>query len=150
MRRLKKKYEKPLKPWDRTTLEREREFLKNYGLKKKQELWRAEALLKKFRRMARSLIAKKDEIKEKELINKLIKLGILTEGAKLDDVLGLTVENFLERRLQTLVFKKGLANSIKHARQLIAHGHVRIEGKKTPYPSYIVSKAEEDKIQVEK
>lgn len=150
MRRLKKKYEKPLKPRDKALIEKEKELLKKYGLKKKQELWRAEALLKKYRRMARTLVAKSDKSQVDVLINKLAKIGVLERGTNLDDVLSLTVENFLERRLQTIVFRKGLANSIKHARQLIVHGHVKIAGRKVIYPSYIVTKDEEDKIQVEK
>jgi len=148
MRRLKRKYEKPLRPWDELRLEKEKEIMKNYGLKNKRELWRAAAILKKFRRLARELIANKDEKKEKILLDKLIKIGVLTEGATIDDVLDLTVENFLERRLQTIVFKKGLAKSIYHARQMIVHGHVAIENRKVVYPSYVVPLEEENKISV--
>lgn len=150
MRRLKKKYEKPFRPWDKERLEKERELLKTYGLKKKQELWRTEALLKKYRKIARSLIAKRDKEKERILIEKLNRMGILPVDASLDDVLSLTVENFLERRLQTLLFRKGMAKSVKHARQLITHGHVTINGRKVVYPSYLVPTSEEDKIRVEK
>jgi len=149
MRRLKKKYERPLNPWDKERLEKENQLMKTYGLKKKQELWRADALLKKYRKIARSLIAKRDKSKEKVLIEKLNKLGVLTQNASLDDVLSLNVENFLERRLQTVLFRKGMAKSVKHARQLITHGHVAIDSKKIVYPSYLVSVLEEQKIQVE-
>lgn len=135
-------------PWDKARIDREKELMNNYGLKKKQELWRTEALLKKFRRMARSLIARRDEVKEKALIEKLAKLGVLKTNSTLDDVLVSTVENFLERRLQTVVFRKGLANSIKQARQLITHGHVKINGRKVVYPSYMVSTDEGEKMQV--
>jgi len=44
---------------------------------------------------------------------------------KLDYVLGLRLEDFLERRLQTQVFKLGLAKSIHHARVLIRQRHIR-------------------------
>ena len=64
----------------------------------------------------------------------------------LDDVLDLTIESILERRLQTLVFRKGLAKTIHQSRQLITHGHIAINGKKFFSPSYIVPKNEEDKI----
>lgn len=40
-------------------------------------------------------------------------------------MLSLTTEAFLERRLQTLVFKLGLAKSIHHARILIRQRHIR-------------------------
>jgi small subunit ribosomal protein S4 len=150
MKRSRKKYEKPKRPWDKARLEKEKEILKKFGLKKKGELWRAEAILRKYRRMARELAAKKDREKEKILIEKLKKIGVLKEGSALDDVLALTVEDILERRLQTIVYRKGLANSIRHARQLIVHGHVKINGRKINYPSYIVPKEEEDKIEVVK
>jgi small subunit ribosomal protein S4 len=149
MKRQKKKYETPKKPWDKERIEKEKKLKKEYGLKRKKEIWRAEALLRKYRRIARNLIAKRDKEAEKELIRKLNKLGLLDEKATLDDVLSLTVENILERRLQTIVFRKGLANSPKHARQLITHGHVFIEGRKIVYPSYLVKRGEEDKIVVQ-
>ncbi|MEM5836184.1 MAG: 30S ribosomal protein S4 [Candidatus Aenigmatarchaeota archaeon] len=149
MRRLKKKYETPRKPWDKERLEKEKELMKKFGLKNKRELWRAEAMLRKYRRMARELIAKKDKEKERMLIEKLKRIGILREGNALDDILALTVEDVLERRLQTIVYRKGLANSIKHARQLISHGHVKINGRKIQYPSYLVPLEEESGIEVE-
>ena len=61
-------------------------------------------------------------------------------------MLGLTVRDVLERRLQTLVYKKGLALSIYHARQLIVHGHIAINGRRVRSPGYLVSREEEDKI----
>jgi small subunit ribosomal protein S4 len=148
MKRIRKKYKKPIRPWDKERIEKEKEILKNFGLRRKREIWRAEALLRKFRRMARELAAKKDKEKERELIERLVKLGLLSKNASLDDILDLTVENILDRRLQTLVFKKGFANTPKQARQLIVHGHINIGGKKVFYPSYFVKKNEEDKIQV--
>jgi small subunit ribosomal protein S4 len=150
MKRFRKKYEKPRRPWDKARLEKEKEILKKFGLKRKRELWRAEAILRKYRRMARDLIAKKDKEKEKVLIEKLKRMGVLKEGSSLDDVLALTVEDILERRLQTIVYRKGLANSLKHARQLIVHGHVKINGRKINYPSYLVERGEEGKIEVVK
>lgn len=147
MKRIRKKYEKPTRPWDKERIEKEKELIKNYGLKKKQEIWRAEFILRKYRRLARELTAKSDKDREKAIIGKLIKLGLLNDGASLDDILSLTVENVLERRLQTIVFRKGLANTVKHARQLITHGHVLIGERKIVYPSYLVSREEEGKIQ---
>ncbi|MEM5794393.1 MAG: 30S ribosomal protein S4 [Candidatus Aenigmatarchaeota archaeon] len=148
MKRQRKKYEVPRRPWDKERIEKEKKMMKDYGLKRKKELWRAEAILRKYRRIARDLAAKKDKEKEKELIKKLNSLGLLDEKASLDDVLSLTVENILERRLQTVIFRKGLANTIKHARQLIVHGHVFVNGRKVLYPSYIVRRGEEEKIEV--
>jgi small subunit ribosomal protein S4 len=150
MKRQKKKYETPLRPWDKQRLEEEKKLIRKFGLKNKKEIWRAEAIVRKFRRMAREIAATYDKEKERILINKVLRLGLLKEGATLDDVLGLTVENLLERRLQTILKNKGLANTIKHARQLITHGHVKINGRKVTYPSYIVPINEEDSIVVDK
>jgi len=147
MKKTRKRYKRPLKLWDKERIEREKEILKNFGLGEKREIWGAEAMLRKFRRMARNLAAKKDKEQEKVLIKKLMRLGLLKEGAGLDDVLGLKLEDILERNLQTIVFRKGFANTPKQSRQFITHGHVMIEGRKIIHPSYIVPVNEEEKIQ---
>jgi len=147
MRKIRKNYKTPIKGWDKERIEKERELVKTYGLKKKREIWRNETLSRKFRRLARDLAARADKEKEKKLIEKLVKFGLLKEGSTLDDVLGLTTENFLERRLQTILVRKGLCTTPRQARQIIVHGHVLINGKRIVYPSYLVPKSEEDKIQ---
>jgi small subunit ribosomal protein S4 len=150
MKRFRKKYKKPRKPWDKALLEEERKIMVEFGLRRKKELWRAREELRKYRRLARDLNARRDKEKEKVLIQKLYRLGLLpSASATLDDVLSLTVKDLLNRRLQTIVYKKGLANTIKQARQFIVHGHVRINGRKIVYPSYLVSRDEEDKITCE-
>jgi len=148
MKRERKAYKTPTKGWSKQRIEKEREIVKAFGLRKKREIWRFETLLRKFRRLARELAAKGDKEKEKVLLEKMIKLGFLDEGATLDDVLGLTLENILERRLQTVVFRKGFANTPRQARQFIVHGHVKIGDRKVTYPSYIVQKNEEGRIKV--
>merc|ERR1712025_324374 len=57
---------------------------------------------------------------------------------KLDYVLGLKIEDFLERRLQTQVFKLGLAKSIHHARVLIRQRYIRVRKQVANIPSFIV------------
>lgn len=143
-KKLKKKYKSPKKPFK--NLEEERKLLKEYGLKKKREIWRAESELKKIRRRAMELNARKDKEEERKLIEKLRKIGL--EVNSLDDILKLEVKDLLERRLQTLVYRKGLSKSVKHARQLIVHGHVEINGRRVTFPSFIVPKDLEDKIVV--
>mgnify|MGYP000312403668 CR=1 FL=1 len=84
---------------------------------------------------------------EKALIERLYHMGLLpTTETTLDSILSLTVRDVLERRLQTIVYKKGLASSIYHARQLIVHGHIAINGRRVRSPGYLVSIDEEDKI----
>lgn len=127
-------------------METEGELIKKFGLKTKKELWKAQAVLRKYRGLARELVARSDMDKEKILKDKLTKLNILGKDATLDSVLSLTVEDFLNRRLQTVIFKKNLANTAKQARQFITHGNVLIENKKVVYPSYMVLIDEEDSI----
>jgi small subunit ribosomal protein S4 len=92
------------------------------------------------------LAAKKDKVEEKILLDKLQKMGLLGKDASLDDVLRLTVENILDRRLQTFILKNGLANTPKHARQLITHGHIAVDGRKIIYPSFFITTDLENKI----
>lgn len=150
-RRIKKKYQKPKHPWRADRIEAEKKILREYGLKNKRELWRVETILRNYRRQARNLLALRGEEtgrRGRELLQSLIRLGLLKEDATLDDVLALKTRDLLERRLQTMVYKKGLANTIKHARQLIVHGHVTVRGGKVTAPSYMVKADEEDTIQV--
>jgi small subunit ribosomal protein S4 len=120
-----------------------------YGLRNKRELWKAVTIIRHFRHRARALLAAPPEVREREekvLIKKLVELGLLNEGARLDDVLNLRVEDLLERRLQTIVFKKGLAKSIHEARQLIVHGHIAVGERRVRSPGYIVSRSEESLV----
>ncbi len=146
MKRQRRKYQTPTKPWDKERIGSEKTLLKNFGLKSKREIWKVQAVLRKYRRLARELVAKKDEKKEKVLMEKLVKFGVIDKDASLDTILGLTIDNFLNRRLQTLLIKKGLVNTSKQARQFITHGHVIIENRRVTYPSYMVPVNEEDKI----
>ena len=59
---------------------------------------------------------------------------------------GPTGENLiimLERRLDNVVWRAGLASSRSQARQLVLHGHVRVNGKKVNIPSYLVKAGDE-------
>ena len=119
-------------------------MMKDFGLKNKREIWKAETVIRGFRSRARRLFT--EDTGKEELFRKLKRLGIFRGEATLDDVLGLKVEDILERRLQTLVFRKGLAQSPKQARQLIVHRHVTVDGKIVNVPGYIVTTEEEGKI----
>jgi len=144
-----KKWQGPKHPWIKERLVREIELMGKYGLRNKKELWRLETLARYFRHRARGLLALPPEIREKEeksLLARLYELGVLPDNATLDDVLGLNAEHFLERRLQTIVFRKGLARSIHEARQLIVHGHIAIAGRRLRSPGYLVKREEEDLV----
>ena len=148
-KKQRKKYDTPRFPWQIDALDTELKLLGQYGLRNKREIWRHKTLLSKYRGIGRSLLGMSVEERrkqEKQILDKLHRLGILPDAAALDDVLDLTLEDILERRLQTLVFHRGLAQSIQQSRQLITHGHIAIDGKRVSTPSYLVLKDEETKI----
>ena len=147
-RRLKSKTPRPKKPWDKARIEEDKKLMKEYGLRRKRELWRLRDILRQFRRRARELAAKTDELKFNQLMTKLRNLNLVDENSTIDTVLRLDIRDLLERRLQTIVYRKGLARTIKQARQFIVHGHVKVNGKVMPYPSYLVRKGEETSIEL--
>jgi len=148
-KKQRKKYETARNPWRIDILEEELKILGQYGLRNKRELWRHKSMVSKFRAIARSLLSTSTGGRgklEKQLLGRLRRLGLLPKTGALDDVLDLTLEKVLERRLQTLVFRKGLATSLYQARQLITHGHIAIENRRVSSPSYLVMENEEAKI----
>jgi small subunit ribosomal protein S4 len=149
MRRIRRVSKRPKRPWDSSRIDEEGKILREFGLRRKREIWTAEAIVREFRRRARNLIAVKDEDKTKILLDKLSELGLLEKGQGLDRVLTLGVNDILNRRLQTLVFKKGFASTIKGARQKVTHGHVYVDGRVMKFPSYIVSVEKERSIRIE-
>jgi len=148
-KKQRKKFETPRFPWRTDTLQMELNLLGQYGLRNKRELWHHKTMLSKFRGIARSLLgmpAEQRKILENQLLEKMDRLGILPKTAALDEVLDLALEDLLERRLQTLVFRKGLAKSVFQSRQLITHGHIAIDGKRVLTPNYLVLRDEEPKL----
>lgn len=148
-----KKYENPPHPWQQERIQNENEYINYYGLKNKKEFWKARSALKKIRGQARNLQARlrygdKQALQEKEdLIDKMRKQGYLKgEESTLNDILNLTVENILNRRLQSIVYHKGLAHSPKQARQFVVHGHIQVDGRKVTIPSYIVPRTKESSV----
>jgi small subunit ribosomal protein S4 len=147
MRRIRKKFKKPRSPWSITKIKDERKLLNEYGLRRKKEMLVAQQILRNYRQRARVLIAEKDKEKERILIEKMTRIGLLSKKeSTLDDVLALSIINVLDRRLQTIVFRRGIATSPLHARQLIVHGHVSVAGRRMGFPSYLVPVEEERKI----
>jgi small subunit ribosomal protein S4 len=145
-KRQRRKFETPRFPWRKDILGEELKLLGTFGLRNKHELWRHETQLSKFRGIARSLIGRPAEERmkmENELLTRLKKLGVLQETAVLDDVLDLSIEDLLERRLQTLVFRKSLTKTVHQSRQLITHGHITLDNRRVTIPGYIVSREEE-------
>jgi small subunit ribosomal protein S4 len=148
-KKQRKKFDTPRFRWRKDILQEELKLIGQYGLRNKHELWRHKTMLSKTRGIARSLVGKTPEERvkmENELLTRLKKLGILNETAVLDNVLDLSIEDLLERRLQTIVFRKGFARTAFQSRQLITHGHITIGNRRVTVPSYTVSKDEEPNV----
>jgi small subunit ribosomal protein S4 len=147
-RRQKKKYVVPKRPFDSDRFEEELQLIGTYGLRNKKELWKHSTDLSNYRRIARQLLAlppSERQQREEDLVNKLTKLGMLEEPS-LDHVLDLTLENVLERRLQSIVFRKGMAASMHHARQLVSHGHIALDSARVTTPARLITVGEADRI----
>jgi small subunit ribosomal protein S4 len=149
-----KSYQTPKRPFEKTRIESETRLVIEYGLRNKREVWKAQADLRKYRKGARNLLVLASsamdkqifEAKKDELISHLQRSGLLGVDADIEAVLSLKVQAQLDRRLQTLVHRKGLARSPKQARQMVTHGHIAIAGRRTTIPGYRVSRIEEGQI----
>ena len=145
-----KHYNTPSHPWQKVRIDEERTLTQQYGLKNKKEIWKANTKIRSMRRQARKLTATSgDEQAQKEkslLLAKLNRLGMLEQESGLEDVLRMTPENILDRRLQTQVYLQGLSSTAKQARQLIVHGHISVDGAVTRVPGMIVTKLQEKNI----
>src|SRR3989338_5414425 len=145
MKRKHKTYSKPKRPFDKQRIEEEGEIRKEFGLKNKKEIWKAEAKIKSMREKAKKLIKSPHE-KQKKLLTQLQKTGLNVNS--IADVLALDKKNYLERRLQTILVRKKICTTPKSARQMITHRKILVDGKIVNIPSYIVPVKFEDKISV--
>ena len=146
----------PTHPWKQARIDEEHDLKERYGLKKvggMREIWREKSALRRHRNQAMKLIGRVDSTeghyaKEKDqLLNSLTKKGLLQIGADVGDVLEINVEHMLSRRLQSVVYYKGLAPSMRASRNLIVHGHICIGDQRMTVPGYHVLKEEEDSLQ---
>jgi len=145
MIRKHKNYSRPKKPFELGRIKDENILLAKYGLKNKREIWKTTAKVNYFRHRAMDLSDSPQEEKN-ILFNKLKNIGLNVSSTA--DVLALTIEDLLNRRLQTIVFKKAHASSIKQARQFITHRKVLINNKVNNVPGYIVSIEEEKNLSI--
>jgi len=139
-----KTYTTPRRPFEKERLDQELKLIGEFGLRNKREVWRVKYVVTKIRTAARELLTldEKDPRRLFEgnaLLRRLVRIGVLDESKmKLDYVLSLRIDDFLERRLQTQVFKLGLAKSIHHARVLIRQRHIRVRKQVVNIPSFVV------------
>ena len=142
-------WRKPKRPLNYDLKMEELKTLGTFGLRTKRELWKAHTNLSNVRHQARSLLALQQDVREEKepiLMKSLVRIGLVSSGATLDDVLNLQVTDLLTRRLQTLVFKKFGFKTPYQARQAVVHGHIMIGDRIVNIPSYIVTTSEEANI----
>lgn len=149
-----KTYDTPSHPWQGARIQAEAEIVRQFGLKNKTEVWKADTMLRNFRKQSRELQARlrsndaQAKIEADALIARCSRMGLLpATGGDLNDVLVLKNEDILSRRLQTVVFQKGLASTPRQARQIINHGHIFVNGHKVTVPGYIVLRSEESTVE---
>ena len=143
MKRKHKIYSRPKRPFDKVRIEEEAKIRKEFGLKNKKEIWRADAKIRSIREKAKKLISGSQEEKN-AFFQRLKKIGFKVNS--ITDVLSLDKRNYLRRRLQTVLVEKRMARTMKSARQLITHKKVLIGGNAVSIPSYIVTIELENKI----
>lgn len=148
-KKQRKKFSKPSHPWQKERISIEKGILGQYGLRRKYEIWKMDSMLKNFLHRAKTIIGERttqSELEKKQLLERLYLLGLLKKDSKIEDVLNLTLKNILERRLQTLVFRKNIAKTMPESRQFITHEHISVDNRKITSPSYLVSIKEEPNI----
>ncbi len=144
-----KKFATPRHPWQAERIESEKQIVREYGLKNKSEIYKITSSVKRITAIAKRLIAStgdQAELEKTQLFAKLHSLGLLAGSTNLDDVLSLQPKDLLERRLQTIIWRKGLARSAVQARQFIAHQHIKVAGRIVSSPGYIVTVKEEAEL----
>jgi small subunit ribosomal protein S4 len=144
-------WKKPKRPLNYDFMMEDLNTLGTYGLKNKRELWKARTELSRVRHQARSLLALRQEERQRKepvLMKSLARIGLVKEDATLDDVLNLGINDLLSRRLQTIVQRKYSFKTPYQARQAIVHGHVTIGDRIITVPSYTVSVKEEPGIEL--
>lgn len=146
-KRNRKKYERPAAIWNKQRIEEEHKLKSDYGLKNLRELWKVTSEIRRIRRNIRAVLSgNASEETGRAIVSRLANYNIIKGDAVLDDLLIMKPESILERRLQTMIYRKGMAKSLRQSRQLITHGFISINGRKARSPGYWVKSNEESGI----
>lgn len=146
-KKFRKTYEKPSFMWEKQRIDEEHKLKERFGLRNLKEVWIAASELRRIRRNVRSVLSGKAGAEVgKDIIARLAKYSIVAPNATLDDLLVINIDSILNRRLQTIVTNKGMAKTVRQARQLITHGFIAVDGKRVTAPGFMVPAQEEGKI----
>jgi small subunit ribosomal protein S4 len=145
MKRKQKSYSRPKRAFEGARIKEEGELINRFGLKNKREIWKAQAKIDSIREKAKKLISADTE-EQQAFFGRLKKIGLNVDS--ISDVLSLTKEDYLKRRLQTVLYEKKLVPTVKTARQFITHKRVLVGDGIVNSPSYIVPVKLEDKISI--
>ncbi|ORD94277.1 RS9 [Enterospora canceri] len=151
----------PRNPWEKARIIKELALLGKYGLRNKNELWTVLSVAKNDKEQARKLLITTDKelfmTEGRALLNRLFRDGLIA-GVDFNDqediskclkqVLNLELGNYLDRRLQTLVAKAGLARNLHHARALITQKQITLGGRVVNKPGMVVRAENEGYIEV--
>jgi len=143
-KRKNKKYNRPRKIYDAALIKEETDLINKYGLKNRREVWRAIFAIKRIRDLAKQLITSDEKSKE-EFVNRQREKGFKVES--IADILSLSKEDYLKRRLQSIVVSKGFAKTPKQARQMIVHKQIKLNGNFIDSPSHLTTLTEEAGIE---
>jgi small subunit ribosomal protein S4 len=150
IKKIRKKYSKPSHPWRIERITEQNQIIKEFGIPKKTELWKVIAKLESFKNQAKNLSARSDaqaKIEQINLVKKLESLNLIKETT-LEAILGISLKDVLNRRLQTIVYRKGYSKTMSQARQLITHRHILVSGKINSSPAYLVRNSEEANVEI--
>lgn len=141
----------PRRPYEKERLESEIKLAGKFGLRCKREIWRLNKKVMKIRKSASEMLTLEPNdprrvFQGEALVRRLRKMKLLKESSALDDVLNLKVEDLLERSLQTLVYRQGMAKSTHHSRVLIRQRQIAVKNKLVNVPSFAVNKDSESQI----
>jgi small subunit ribosomal protein S4 len=146
-KRKHQKFNRPRKMFDIALIKEETGLIKQYGLKNRREVWKANFAISRIRNLAKQLITASEE-EQKKFIERQVQKGF--NVSTISDVLGLNKEDYLKRRLQSIVVKKGLAKTPKQARQFVTHKLITVNGNLMNSPSHLTTLAEEQTVSITK